>query len=262
MIIHTTDTRKSSSSMDRSITIMTLNIAHGRSNGMHQIFQSKACIQKQLRAIANLIKKHQSTIVTFQETDNTTFWSNYSKQTAFIAQEAALDWYAHSDHVDGLGIHYGTSIISQFKLSDALSHTFTPTPPTFAKGFTMASIQISEEQIVDVVSLQLDFSKRSIRHHQINEMITALKDRTNSLIVTGDFNNDWHAKSSIVKKCTDALQLKAFRPDAKKMITFPTLRKRFDWILISKDLSFEEYEILPDEVSDHYAVIATIALKK
>ena len=243
-----------------SVTIMTLNIAHGRSDGSHQLSQSEERIHKQLGAIADLIKKHQSTIVTLQETDNTTFWSNYTDQTTLIAQKAALNWYVHSDHVDGLGIHYGTSIISQFELTNAVSHTFAPTPPTFAKGFTLSTVQINSKQVTDIVSLQLDFSKKSIRHRQINEMIAVLKSRNNPLIITGDFNNDWHAKNSIVQECVSALQLKAFEPDTKKVSTFPTLGKRLDWILISQDLSFESYKTLPDVVSDHYAVVASISL--
>lgn len=260
VIINVTNKRKGSSviRMGNTLKIMTLNIAHGRNDSPHQIFQSKEHIQKQLSAIADLVRKHQSTIVTLQETDNPTFWSNYIDQTASIAQDTALDWHVHSDHVDGLGVHYGTSIISRFKLTDAVSHTFTPSPPTFAKGFTLTSAVLNNEQIIDIVSLQLDFSKKSIRHRQISEMITVLKSRNNPLIVTGDFNNDWHAKNSIVQKCASVLQLKAFNPHSKIILTFPTLGKRLDWILISQGLSFESYETLTDVVSDHYAVIASI----
>lgn len=259
---HQKHTKTTENIKDHTFKIMTLNIAHGRCNGMHQFFHKKTRIHKQLDAIADLITKHNVTIVALQETDGPTFWSNYIDQTAYIAHKAELPWYTHSNHVDGWGIHYGTSLTSTFALSNAVSHTFRPTPPTFTKGFTLATVQVDANHAIDIISLQLDFSRKSIQRSQIDEMISVLQDRQHPLIVTGDFNSDWIAKNSILQKLSNDLHLTPFTPTEEGLITFPTLKKRFDWILISDDLSFDTYDTLTDEVSDHYAVVAEITVKK
>jgi endonuclease/exonuclease/phosphatase family metal-dependent hydrolase len=57
------------------------------------------------------------------------------------------------------------------------------------------------------------------------------------------------------------MKLDAWRPDADGLTTFPGLRKRLDWILVSEELEFKSSEVLPDEVSDHLGVKAEIGLK-
>jgi endonuclease/exonuclease/phosphatase family metal-dependent hydrolase len=42
------------------------------------------------------------------------------------------------------------------------------------------------------------------------------------------------------------------------METFPLRRKRFDWILVSQELQFHDYATLPDVLSDHRAVVASV----
>jgi endonuclease/exonuclease/phosphatase family metal-dependent hydrolase len=51
--------------------------------------------------------------------------------------------------------------------------------------------------------------------------------------------------------------LRAYRPAAQELGTYKGT-KRLDWILISQELSFVDYTVLPDVVSDHLAVLATI----
>jgi endonuclease/exonuclease/phosphatase family metal-dependent hydrolase len=38
-------------------------------------------------------------------------------------------------------------------------------------------------------------------------------------------------------------------------------KTRLDWILISRELRFPQYEVLPERLSDHFATRATILLK-
>jgi endonuclease/exonuclease/phosphatase family metal-dependent hydrolase len=37
--------------------------------------------------------------------------------------------------------------------------------------------------------------------------------------------------------------------------------KRIDWILISADLEFISYKVLPEAVSDHHGVVAEIGMR-
>ena len=42
------------------------------------------------------------------------------------------------------------------------------------------------------------------------------------------------------------------------MQTYVSRERRFDWILISNELEFISYRVLPDIISDHFAVVAEV----
>jgi len=52
----------------------------------------------------------------------------------------------------------------------------------------------------------------------------------------------------------------AYQPKAENMSTFPKLKKRLDWILVSPELEFVEYQIIPDTLSDHHGVLALLRI--
>ena len=78
----------------------------------------------------------------------------------------------------------------------------------------------------------------------------------------GDLNSHWEQKSSHVRSLADALDLQAFLPEQNGLGTYKgAMGKRLDWILISQELAFEAYEVLPDIVADHLAVFAEISYR-
>ncbi len=46
------------------------------------------------------------------------------------------------------------------------------------------------------------------------------------------------------------------------MDTFPLWKMRLDWILISPQLAFVSYEVLPDTLSDHRGVVSEIRMRE
>ena len=62
-----------------------------------------------------------------------------------------------------------------------------------------------------------------------------------------------------MQRLANELSLRAFEPDSDSLGTYkkPT-GKRLDWILISRDLEFTKYKVLPDIVADHFAVYAEV----
>ena len=54
--------------------------------------------------------------------------------------------------------------------------------------------------------------------------------------------------------------LKAHQPENSKLITFPLLGKRLDWVLISPGLEFSSYEVIGTDISDHRGVLAELTL--
>ena len=76
----------------------------------------------------------------------------------------------------------------------------------------------------------------------------------------GDFNADWNGKDMTVRMIASELALKAFNPTGKGQIAATYSDKRLDWILVSNELEFRDYQVVSDAVSDHRGVIAELGL--
>ena len=240
---------------------MTLNIAHGRGESFHQLLQRPATTLANLDSIATLLQASGAHVVALQEADGPSFWSGNFSHIDYLAHTAAFSRSVHATHANGLGVAYGTALMAHLDLRDPRAITFDPALSPVPKGFVVstASWPGNPAVEVDIVSLHLDFASQSIRKQQAQELIDILQDRQRPLIVTGDFNNGWQENSTLRHIC-QALALRAYRPEAPGLDTFPALGKRLDWILVSPEIAFRSYAVLPDTVSDHRGVIAELEL--
>jgi endonuclease/exonuclease/phosphatase family metal-dependent hydrolase len=109
--------------------------------------------------------------------------------------------------------------------------------------------------------VHLDFSRQSVREKQIQELHNTLGGRSNPVIILGDFNSEWFSDASIVQALAEKAGLQVFRPEANDLGTFKDGEKRLDWILISEELEFIDYQVLPDQISDHKAIFAEIGIR-
>lgn len=249
-----------------TLKVMSLNIAHGRKDGTNQLFLSGSTIRKNLDEIAAVIGASGADIVALQEADAASRWSGNFDHIAVLAEQADYPAVVHTPHARSWLFNYGTAILSQAAFTETLNYTFEPSPPTLNKGFTLAQIvwrPHGEDQapvLLDVISVHLDFSRKQVRESQIQEITRVLEGRDYPLIILGDFNSDWLADELVVRALADDNELKGYRPAADDLGTYPSGNKRLDWILISDTLEFIRYEVLPDVLSDHKAVIAEIGL--
>ena len=252
-IAYTTDTLK----------LMSLNIAHGRKDGLNQLFLSTETIRKNISDIATVLARTGADIVALQEADAPSRWSGGFDHVALLAEQANYAAVAHTPHASSWLFHYGTAILSHATFTEVLNYTFEPSPPTLNKGFTLAQIvwQPDNEQpplLLDIVSVHLDFSRQQVRENQIREMTRVLSGRDNPLVILGDFNSDWLAGELVLRALASDRDLKGFHPAATDLGTYVSGEKRLDWILISEPLEFKSYAVLPDVISDHKAVVAEI----
>ena len=253
-IAYTTDTLK----------VVSLNIAHGRKDGMNQLLLSGSTIRNNLDDIAAVLVQSGADIVALQEADAPSRWSGSFDHIALLAEKADYAAVASTPHASSWLFNYGTAILSHAAFTETLNYTFEPSPPTMNKGFTLAQIvwqPHGEDQapvLLDIISVHLDFSRKQVRESQIREITQALAGRDNPTIILGDFNSDWLADELVVRALADDNELKGYRPSADDLGTYPSGNKRLDWILISETLEFISYEVLPDVLSDHKAVVAEI----
>lgn len=243
-----------------TLSITSLNLAHGRAEGPNQLFQSEAGIRENLRAVEALLEESRAEVVCFQEADRPSFWSGGFDHVELLRTELGYAESVHADNVKGLGLSYGTAILSDFEVQEAHEYTFARTFPTFSKGFAVATVGTAVGP-VDVVSVHLDFASSARRASQLEEMAGVLAPRTNALIVAGDFNCGWDDAEDLLPKFCDRLGLQAYEPASESLATYPRFESRIDWILIDEAFRFESYGVHTNRVSDHRAISARISLE-
>ena len=244
----------------RPLRVMTLNMAHGRKDGPNQLFRSGRTLAANIDRIAAVVAERKPHVLALQEADGPSIWSGNFNHVERLASGAGIPYCARAENVKGLKLSYGTALLSTFGLENPVAHTFAPSPPSFSKGYLVATIDWPGHSPVkvDLVSIHLDFLRKSVRRKQVEEVIRGLSGRNNPLVIMGDFNSEWTGEASPVRHLADSLVLHAYRPRAADLDTFGNRGRRLDWILISADLEFATFRVLPDVLSDHAGVIAEL----
>jgi endonuclease/exonuclease/phosphatase family metal-dependent hydrolase len=246
---------------DDALTIISLNIAHGRSDSFNQLLLGEKTIRANLRHIAVMLERERADVVALQEADGPSRWSGNFDHVAWLAGHAGYPAHFRGTHADSWLFDYGTGLLSRPPFDETLSHRFARSFPTAGKGFVLAQMAwpgCDDSEGVDVVSVHLDFSRDSVRQAQITELIRVLAERSDPVIVAGDFNSNWQIPGSPLRRLVDEAGLQAWRPLSADLGSYDDGEDRLDWILISDQLAFRDYRVLPDQLSDHQAVIAII----
>jgi endonuclease/exonuclease/phosphatase family metal-dependent hydrolase len=245
-----------------TLDVLTLNVGHARGTAVSQLLVTRGRHQRNLDAIAALLTRTAVDVVALQEADAPSWWSGRFDHVAFLSEATNFGCTVHGHHAESWLYSFGAALLSRHALVDTDSHTFHPSPPTPNKGFVRATVywRAAEDAAirpVTLVSVHLDFSRRQVRNAQIAEMVESLSGLSTPLIVLGDFNEDWTLEDSAVRRIVREFGMRAFTPTASELGTYKRV-KRLDWILISEELEFVDYAVLPDAVSDHRALFARI----
>ena len=255
------DETRESAPVDDGLRVMTLNLAHGRGNGFHQALQGKDRALANLKEIEGIVQREHPHVIALQEADQPSGWSGDFDHVEFLANSAGFDWGVHTAHAEGVGLSYGTAVLSRLTVADYGAYTFNPAAASLPKGFSLATVDWSEAGLlIDVVSVHLEPLRMEIRQRQARELVAALADRPRPLVVMGDFNSDAEDDDSPLRNLARKLDLQLFRPDTDGLSTYGSSGSRLDWILLSRQLDYVDQKIWPDVVSDHRAVVAEISL--
>ncbi len=241
--------------------VMSLNLAHGRSDGRFQALQGRERIRANLDRAGQLVRSWQPWAVALQEADGPSIWSGRFDHVEAVARAAGMPWAVRSSHVDGAGLHYGTGMLAWSEPKAARQRTFAPSPPTMSKGVTLASMATPKGTEVTLISVHLDFARAKVRAKQVRALAGWLAELDGPVVVAGDFNCQWTDKEASLRSLVEATGLQPYRPEAEGLVTYEGWNKRLDWILISPELEFVDYQVLPDVVSDHRAVVADLRVK-
>lgn len=241
--------------------VMTLNLAHGRLDGAHQILLDDHEFHDNLEAVAEVVRRENPLLLGLQEADDASWWSGGKNHVALLAEKVAPVNFVQGHHIEGLGLNYGTAILSRYPLDKARSYRFGYSPPSLFKGFVICEVTLGPERPLWFVSVHLDFLRAKVRTRQMKRMVEILRTKSGAKVVVGDFNCEWE-KGGDLEDFAKSLSLKAYKPEAPGFSTFPAFEKRIDWILVSEEIEFESYKALDDPISDHMAVVAVLRDKR
>jgi len=245
-----------------SIRVVSLNAAHSRSMGLHQLLQSGDKARVNLDAIVAVLERENPDLVALQEVDGPSIWSGKFDHVEYLAQEAGYSATVRGTHMKSPGLDYGTALMARQDLDDAVSVGFTGTLSIARKGFVISRMQWPGrlDDSVDVVSIHLDPLRSKVRARQVKELIAVIEERGRPVIVMGDFNDDWYDDDAAVRLLGETLGLEPHEARCEECHTHRRMKNFVDWILVSRELRIENFEILGDDISDHYAVAATLHL--
>jgi endonuclease/exonuclease/phosphatase family metal-dependent hydrolase len=250
-----------------TLELLTLNVAHGRGSALNQILVSAAQHRENLEEIASILLASGAQIVALQEADAPSLWSGKFDHVEYLAEATGYRFSVHGYHATAWPFTYGAALMTKSRMNDTRSHSFRPTWPTATKGYVRGTINWrngkdeNRIQPVTLISVHLDFSRKEVRKEQIAELVDDLSEVATPLIIMGDFNADWSSNDSPVRQLANAIGLRAFKPTTQEFSTYKDI-ERLDWILISDELKFIDYAVLPNIVSDHLAVVAKIGWEK
>ena len=250
------------------LRLVTLNVAHGRKRGPHQVLQPKVKLESNLRQVAEALREAEPDIVALQEADGPSSWSGNFDHVEAIARWSDIPNYFRGEHhqveMGKLKLDYGTALLSQRPLARTESWSFAQAWRD-TKGFVVGTVEVPEWDglAVDVISVHLDFIGPHIRRRQVRRMVDELAHRPNPRILLGDLNCSYLEDPKTIDLVVRELGVRPCHDSQSP--TFPSVRpwRRLDWILVSEELHFaDEHLTLPHQVSDHLAVVADVRLRK
>ena len=263
-VVANTKPRIVSASSSSAVKVISLNVAHSRRMGVHQFFQGKNTAIKHLDGIVAMLHREKPDIVALQEADAASYWSGGFDHVNYLANEANFVQVVRGTHLKSVGIEHGTALLTQYLTDDTKSHGFSGRFSFNRKGFVVSSFvwpgTLNSE--IDVVSVHLEPFWPHIRSRQAEELAAFIQGRGRPVIVMGDFNSDWNHDGSAIRQLSSALGLRPHDDICDACVTHRRLRRFVDWILISPELVFDTFEVLDDNVSDHYPVAATLRLRR
>lgn len=244
--------------VDATLRVMTLNLAHGRARAFMQSRARPAqWFRTHLDAIAAVIRREGPDLVALQEAELGSRWAGDFDHVAYLAQRCELSAIAATPHVRSEGrFRYGTALLGRTPWLDHGGTDFAA-QGRWHKGWSWATTCFAGAPLT-AISLHLDFASASRRRAQARELADAFASRTEPLLVLGDYNDEWRSADSPVAALATALALHTVDPLARRPATYASGR-RLDWILASATLRFRDHRVLPDRISDHYAVLADVA---
>ncbi len=120
---------------------------------------------------------------------------------------------------------------------------------------TVIEAEVNCGKMITIFLVHLALGKET-RKKQIDELVQVIKKVRTPVILAGDFNT-FNGENEIRELIEKASLRHKFKAHGGRIFTFPTYhpRRRFDYILTSKEIIVKKYSVLKMPFSDHLPVM-------
>ena len=221
----------------REVKIVSYNIHSGLNKDMYPT----------LFDIIEFLRLLEADIICLQEVNES---AKAGFQVSSFKEE--LNMYSHfGANVVDLGFNYGLVTYSKYKIKSE-NHIYL-TSKREQRGMLHTVVNIDRKKL-NIINVHLGVDKKE-REIQIKELLSFINTLAEeSYIVVGDFNDgnisiDDTILSDVAKKLGKA-----------NVLTFSLGLDRIDYIFVSPDIEVLDYDVLIENMSDHYPIIANIKI--
>lgn len=127
---------------------------------------------------------------------------------------------------------------------------------------TIIEAEVNCGRMVTLLLVHLALSKET-RKKQFEELARVIKKIKTPVILAGDFNT-FDGEKEIKSLIKETSLRHSFRVHGGRIFTFPAYhpRRRFDYVLTSKEIKIKKYSVLKMPFSDHLPVMVDFEVKK
>src|SRR3989442_3015133 len=212
-----------------------------------------------LARIAGVINKQHPDLVGLQEVDRGVKRTQRIDEIAEIARMTKMD-YAFAFNLRYQGGQYGVAILSRNPILATDHRLYKNTREAERRGFIRVEVNIGG-RVVNFVTTHLDYQYEDGRVYEAQQLLTALKDVKEPLIVVCDFNDIPTGQAYPLMRAQFDDAWVQVRP-ADEGFSYPAYKpvKRIDYICMRREdhIRAKRAWIVTTLASDHVPVVAEL----
>ena len=235
----------------RTLRVMTYNIQHGA--GTDQ--------KLNLPRIAEVINREHPDLVGLQEVDRFVERTGRVDEIAELARETRME-YAFAYNLHYQGGQYGVAVLSRFPILSVDHRRYDNRREARRRGFIRVEVSVGGRRI-SFVTTHLDYQYEDGRLFETEQLMKALDEVKEPLIVVGDFNDlpTGSTYKLMRTKFDEAWEING----SESGLSYPAdkPKKRIDYIFYTKmdGVKVKRAWIVDTLASDHRPVVADLEIK-
>lgn len=219
--------------------------------------------QLDLRRIAAVINHEHPDLAGLQEVDRGVERTQRKDEIAELAKLTKMD-YAFAFNLKYQGGQYGVAILSKSPILATDHRLYKNTREAERRGFIRAEVRVGG-RLINFVTTHLDYQYEDGRVFETEQLLTALKDVPDPIIVVGDFNEVPRGEAyQLVRSYFIDGWVQSGGLDGEGF-TYPGDKpaKRIDYIFFrAKNIHAKRTWIVNALASDHRPVVADLEIER
>lgn len=277
-----------------TLKIATYNIAHGRGPIDDNWREGGGPKRERVLQIAELLRRQNADVVVLNEVDFDATWSGGRNQAAAIARAAGFPHRVEQRNLDFRFLYgswkFGNAVLSRFPIVEAELVEFPPLSRWESalaghKRGVVCTLQLPNDRQVRVLAVHIETRSADVRVQCARRIAEIASESGAPLIAAGDFNSTFPGLPHFEQTAGGENAMSVLQSSGR--FETPAIARRqeigreradvnaapgpdhftwstaepdrvIDWILIPSGWRFEEYRVLPSDLSDHRPVVAVV----